>query len=182
MVLPENGNQLCYLFFFFFLAVIPEGFSLDVCLITLTCITSFKSLGPDPESTRVFSSDSNPTLTKERKAGWHQFSLGNKMRHGRALHDFFLGTLGKGDWTPGRLIPPTPTWAPQAILSPVKWKQAFPGCGWQEKCCDTGSQVRVQVRSFWAVSGLTLVQWILAHGKRASTSAFSLPYPILFEQ
>lgn len=54
----------------------------------------------------------------------------------------------------------------------MKWEWAFPGCSWQEKICDPGSQLRVQVRSFWAVSGLTPVQWILAHEKRASTSAF----------
>lgn len=128
-----------------------------------------------------FSPDSNPALTKERKAPWHQFSLGNKLRHRRALHDFFLGTLER-DWTPGHLIPPTPTWTLQAFLFPVKWGQAFPGCSWQERSCDPGSQLRVQVRSFWAVSVLTPVQWILANEKKASTSAFSLPYPILFEQ
>lgn len=135
-----------------------------------------------PRVYKGFSSDSNPAFTKERKRGWHQFSLGNKLRQRRVLHDFFLGTLGGKDWTPGDLIPPTLTWGLQVCLFPVKWEHTFPGCSWHEKSCDRGSQLRVQVRSFWAVSGLTLVHWILAQEKRASTSVFSLPYPILFEQ
>ena len=109
-----------------------------------------------------FSSDSNLALTKERKAGWHKFSLRNKLRHRRALHDFFPGTLGRRDWTPGDLIPPTPTWALQVFLFPVKWKyfsrmqlageklwpwqsvkgasKKFLGCVWPDSCSvDFGS-------------------------------------------
>lgn len=162
----------------FVLAVISESFFLEVCLITLTCLTSSKSLGPDPGSTRVF--PLIKTQTWQRRGRHHGTSFHWETNWGTG--ELCTTVHWKGTGHQDTLFPPTPTWALQAFLFPVKWGQAFPGCSWQERSCNPGSQLRVQVRSFWAVSGLTPVQWILAHEKKASTSAFSSPYPNLFEQ
>lgn len=112
----------------FYLVVISEGFSF--CLCGNFNMQPIQGPWSRYKVYKGFSSDSNTALTKESKAGWHQFSLRNKLRHRRDLHEFFKGTLGRRDWTPGDLTPFTPTWALQAFLFPVKWEQAFPWRSW----------------------------------------------------
>lgn len=100
--------------------LIAEGFSLDVCLINFNMHCFIQESWSWSKVYKGFPSNSNPAFAKVRKPGWHQFSLGNKLRHRGALHDFFLGTLGRRDWMLGDLIPPTSTWALQAFFFPVK--------------------------------------------------------------
>lgn len=94
VVLPEYGNQMCYPFLVF-LAVISECISLNVCFITLTCITSLKSLGPDPGSARVFFLWFKPNLDKWEKGRVAPVLIGKQTDAHESFAWLFPGFTGK---------------------------------------------------------------------------------------
>lgn len=155
-------------------------------MIILAHITSFESLGTNPGSTRVFPLIQAQPWQRKKRQGSTSF-LRKKLRQRRALCGvFFCGHSGKRGLDTRRPHCPPASTAPNlsslSLSLPTKMRTAFPRMqlAWEELW--PWQSVKGANKKFLGCVWCDSCSVRFGSWKKAFTSAFSLPYPILFEQ